>query len=226
METPSEDPVESVSAGVAKGVLSWTEEKIKGLIVKFHNRDIAFVEDPETINLAKKQRKTSEWAVFKQYVDDPDLRILFQMGLTLRRLEKHQKPLESLREKIKNKYHLEGLHIAQFFQNGFFLKHYTHLLESGLTSEELEVEIPNLLGSINRTVVWIAQADNEEIRIDEIVTKIHANSPKTLIICSTKSAMGKCESIKKKVMKRIIGYDVELYKTDIKEIYFLNRKEI
>lgn len=226
METSSEDPLASVIEGIATAAFKWTEEKIKQLVARFYDGDIAFVTDLETINLAKKQRKTSEWDVFKQFIDDSDLRILFQMGLTLRRLETHTKHLESLREKIKNKYHRKGLHIAQFFQNGFFLKYYTHLLERGLTSKELEVEIPNLLENISKTVVWIAQADNEEIRTNEIVTKIHAGSPKTFIICSTKSAMGKCESIKKKVMKRITGYDVELYKTDIKEIYFLNRKEV
>ena len=73
----SEDPFASAAEGATKGALEYAEDKIKELVIKFRNRDIAFVQDPETINIAKEQRKTSEWNLFKQYVDDPDLHILF-----------------------------------------------------------------------------------------------------------------------------------------------------
>ena len=221
----SEEPLESVSKGATKALLEYTESKIKTWITKFRNRELAFVQDPETINLAKEQRKTSEWNLFKEYIDDPDLRILFQMGLTLRRLEKQNKQLESLRQKIKNKYDLKGLHIAQFIQNGFFGKYIGNILERASTPQELKFEIESLLENIEKTVVFIKQDDDEEKRTELIVTKILANSPKTFIVCSTKSAMGKCEEIKKRVMRRIADYDVELYKTDIKKIYFLNKSE-
>ena len=118
METSSKDPLVSAAEGATRGVLGWTEEKLKGLVEKFHNRDIAFVSDLETINLAKKQRKTSEWELFRDYIEDPDLRILFQMGLTLRDLEKKNRPIAPLRQKIFKKYEIEGLHIAQVVQNG------------------------------------------------------------------------------------------------------------
>lgn len=38
----SNDPIESASKGVAGAVLEWSEEKIKELVIKFKNRDIAF----------------------------------------------------------------------------------------------------------------------------------------------------------------------------------------
>ena len=225
METSSEKPLVDAAEGATKGALSWTADKIKELINRFENRDIAFVEDPETINLAKKQRKTSEWNLFKEYIEDPDLRILFQMGLTLRRLEKQQKQLESLRAKILTKYDAKGLHIAQFIQNGFFGKFVGNILERASTPQKLKFEIENLLNNIEKTTIFIKQLDNEDKKTDEIVTKIMANSPNTFIICSSFSAMRKCEKIKKKVMKRISGYDAELYKTEIKEIYFLNKSD-
>jgi len=221
----SEDPVASATEGVTRGFLGWTADRIKEYVVKFRNRELAFIDDVETINTAKEQRKTSEWGVFKKYIDDSDLRILFQMGLTLRKLEKHSKRLESLREKIKNKYKLKGLHFAQFIQNGFFLRYYTHLLEKGITPEELKTAVPDMLENIENTVIFISQSDDEEIKTDQITTKIYAHNPNTFIICSTKSTMGKCETIKRKVMKRITGYESELYKTDIKKIYFLNKIE-
>jgi hypothetical protein len=222
----SEDPVASFAKGAIIGVLDWTEDKIKEYVVEFRNRKLAFIDDVETINTAKEQRKTSEWKVFKKYIDDSDLRILFQMGLTLRKLEKDSKRLESLREKIKNKYKRKGLHFAQFIQNGFFLRYYTYLLEKGITPEDLKIAVPNMLKNIENTVIFISQSDDEEVKTDQITSKIYAHSPNTFIICSTKSAMGKCEKIRKKVMKRITGYEFELYKTDIKEIYFLNKIEL
>jgi len=45
------------------------------------------------------------------------------------------------------------------------------------------------------------------------------------IIFGSGSAMKKCEKIKSKTMKRISGYVAELYKTEIKEIYFINKSD-
>lgn len=200
----SEDPLASVSEGVTKGGLSWTEEKLKELVTRFKNRDLVFVEDIKTIEIVKEQRKTSEWDIFKNYIDGPELRILFQMGLTLRKLEDEPALLTSLRDKILKKYDVKGL-------------------ERTSTPKTLKFDIKNLLQNIEKTVVFIKQQDDVEKKTEEIVIKILANSPKTFIICSSKSAMGKCEKIAKKVMKRISDYTAELYKTEIKEIYFLNK---
>ena len=219
----SEDPLASVSKGITEGTLSWTESKIKEFIIKFRNRDIAFVEDIKTIEIIKKQRKTSEWNLFKENIKDKALRILFQMGLTLRKLEDDKKARESLREKILNKYGSKGLHFAQFIQNRFFPKYLGNIVERVATPQQLTLEMENSFNNIENTVMFIKQYDDIDKRTEQIVTKINANSPKTFIICSSRSAMGKCEKIKKKVMNRISDYDVELYKTDIKEIYFLNK---
>jgi len=225
LETSSEKPLVDVAEGATRGALGWTADKIKELVAKFENRDIAFVEDLETINLAKEQRKTSEWNLFIEYIEDPDLRILFQMGLTLRRLEGKPLNIASLRDKIVNKYDAKGLHVAQFIQNGFFGKFIGNILERASTPQKLRFEIENLLKNIEKTCVFIKQVDNVDKKTEEIVAKILANSPATFIICSSGGATIKCEKIKKKVMKRISGYDAELYKTKYKEIYFINKLE-
>lgn len=80
---PNSSPVREVT----KGFLDWTEEKVKAFIQKFRDRKLVFVEDIETINTAKEQRTTPEWKLFIDNVKDGTLRILFQMGLTLRKLE-------------------------------------------------------------------------------------------------------------------------------------------
>lgn len=222
----SDNPSVNIAEGVARAVIDWTADKIKEYAIKFKNREIAFVDDIETISIVKEQRETPEWEIFKQYIFDPDLRILFQMGLALKTLEKDNVRLVSLRNTILKKYHLNGLHLAQFVQNGFFGKYLANVLEKGLTRQGLRSEILDLLSNLDKMVVFIKKDDDELMKTEEIVTKIYAHSPKTFIICSTKSAMGKCETIRKKVMKRITGYEFEFYKTDIKEIYFLNKIEL
>jgi len=147
------------------------------------------------------------------------------MGLTLRRLEEHPKQLGDLRDKIVNKYDIKGLHIAQFIQNGFFGKFLGNILERTSTPEKLKFEIENLLKNIERTVIFIKQADNEDIKTEEIVTKIQAHSPNLFIVCSGGGAVTKCGNITKRVMKRISDYNAELYKTRYKEIYFINKSE-
>ena len=225
METSSKDPLVSAAEGVARAFLGLTGEKIKRLAARFRKNDIAFVEDPEIINLAKKQRKTSEWKLFITFIGDDktDLRVLFQMGLTLRGLESEQQKVKSLRNTILKKYGRQGLHIAQFVQNGFFGKLVGNILQRTPSMDELKSEIENLLVNIEKSVIFIKQTDDVEKKTEEIVIKIIAHSPKTFIICGSGSAMAKCEEVKKTVMRRISGYTDELYETKYKKIYFLNK---
>jgi len=221
----SEKPIVDATEGAIKGFLGWTEDKIKEYIAKFLNRDIAFVSNPEIITLAKKQRKTSQWRVFIRYIADSDLRIQFQMGLTLRELETQPKQLADLRGKILKKYGPNGLHIAQFIQNGFFGTFYGNILDRVTTPEKLKFEIENLFKNIEQMVAFIQVSDDVTKKTEEIYIKIMAHSPNTFLICSSGSAIIKCEEIKEKVMKRISGYVAELYKTEFKEVYFLNKSE-
>lgn len=223
MGTSSKDPLASVSEGVTKGVLDFSAEKINEWITKFRNKELAFVEDPEVINLAKKQRTLSEWNFFKEHTENPDFRILFQMGLTLRRLENEPERLAFLRDKIVKKYGTQGLHIAQFVQNGCFNKYIGNILERASTPQSLTFEIESLFDNIEKTVVFIQQVDNVEKTTNGIVTKILANSPNTFIICGFGSAIPKCVKIKTKVMEKISDYTVESYSRENEEVYFLNK---
>jgi len=221
----SKDPLASAAKGATKAAFEYAEEKIKELVIRFRNRDIAFVQDVDTINTAKEQRNLSEYKYFKQYIENRDYRILFQLGLTLRKFEKDNKRLARLRDKILLKYGENGLHIAQFVQNGLINKYVGNILESStIDPEDLTVEIEKLFYNIENIVNYIEQFDNVDKKVKEITTKILAYSPKIYVICSSKSAMEKCQKVLKGVLKEIQNYEVELYKTDIKEVLFLKRK--
>jgi hypothetical protein len=220
----SKDPLASVAEGATKGFLEYTEDKAKEFITKFLNRKLAFVQDVETINTVKDAKRASEYKYFQQYISNSDYRILFQLGLTLRRFEKDNKRLTLLRDKIVLKYGEKGLHIAQFVQNGLVGKYVGNILEvSTIDPKDLPTEIEKLFGNIENIVNYIEQLDNVDKKVKEIVTKMLAYSPRIYVICSTKSAMELCHKILERVMKEISNYEVELYKTDIKEVYFLKR---
>jgi len=218
-------PLKDIAEGATKGALEWTEEKLKEVITKFKNRKLAFIEDVKVINLAKEQRTKPEWDFFKEHVKDEELRILFQMGLTLRELEKEDKipELDSLKNKIYKKYEKRGLHIAQMVQNGIFGRYLGSVLERVTTTEKLKIEIENLFKNIENTIAFIQVDDNVNKKSSEIVSKIQSHSPKTFIISSAGSAMEKCEVIEKNVMKKISGYASELNKTKDRRIYFISK---
>ncbi len=229
MSLDNPDPLENVAKGATEGALNYLGMSLKTLVKKFLDKDFSFTEDEEVINLAKKQRKKAEWDLFKTYVKDGKLHILFQMGLTLRDLEKDGKDLVSLKNKIRTKYKREGLHVAYFVQNGLFGKLIANIIGRFQTTEEIKSEIENILGNIDKNVEFIDQYDNEKQTSDEIVTKVRAHSPETFIISSVGSAIDVCVKIKENVMGRISeNYTCEVYEDEDKNkrIYFLNRKNI
>jgi hypothetical protein len=224
MSSEPTDPLASISEGATKGVLDWGSVKIKELVQKFNDRDLAFIEDYETIEVIKKQRKTGEWDLFKRYVSNPDWRILFQMGLALKRLEMEGEDWEHLTKKISKRYELNGLHVAYYFANGLFGKHVTILLERGYSTEKVIKELNVFFMNIDKGVAFITKTDTVKIRSNEIITKIHSNNPEIFIMSSGHSiAMKKCEQIKNVVMGEISNYECEEFNAPYRQMYFIMR---
>ncbi|MBI2675668.1 MAG: hypothetical protein HYX24_04375 [Candidatus Aenigmarchaeota archaeon] len=227
MSSDEPNPTADIAEGVTKGVLDWSLDKIKELAKKFRNRELVFIKDVETINIAKEQRASSEWEIFKHYIDDRKFRILFQMGLTLRILERDKKneKLDRLRKIIRDRYDTNGLHVAQTIQSGIFNKYIGIVLGTTTTPQKLKFEINNLFENIEKTVAFIQTTDDVDKKTKEIYIKINANSPKTFIISSFGTTMDACEKIKDGVIEEISGYECELYATKNRKVYFLTKIE-
>ena len=204
--------------------MDWSSGRLNGLIKKFLDKDLVFIEDNETINIAKEQRRISEWILLKDYIISKDFRIQFQLGLTLRKLKIPQK-IEKLRGKILTKYGQEGLHVAQSVQTGIFIRYVAIILEQDITPQRLKLEIDNLFRNIEKLVVFVQTLDNSEQKSTEIITKILANSPKTFSVCSYGSAQNVCAKIMENVMGKIKNYDLETCDAKSKCIYFLKKKD-
>lgn len=217
-----------VAEGITKGIISSKEKEIKGWVKRLLNKELAFIIDPDKIDLAKDMRNTPEWEIFSIYIQDKPNRILFNMGLTLRRLEKqgNYEAIHDLKRKIREKFGNEGLHIAYLVQNGLFNKYLGNVLPNTYSHNQLSLTIKSLFANIEKTVAYIKNTDDIEVKSQEIITKIHANSPKTFILSGAKpDAMRRCRKIHDNVMKYLPNHSSESYITNDREIFFINHPE-
>jgi hypothetical protein len=219
----SSDQLREFIRGATSGAMDWTEDKVKELALRFKHRDVAFLQDVEVIDIALNQRKTSEWMLFQQNVADAKLRVLYQMGLTLRGIEDNAEKCKSARDKIVRRYGTNGLHIAQFVQNGVFAKFIASYLERALTPEEMKQEIDNLFKNIEVTNSFVQVSDDVGREAEKIVVRIQSHAPNTYVISGLRSVKEKCNEILAKVMARIDGYTPEIYTTDFKIMIFLHK---
>ncbi len=227
MSSKENDPIESISKGATSAAIEWSEKKLATRIAKFKRRKLAFIGNLETIEIARAARKSSDWDQIKDYLDDKHLRVLFQVGLALRKLEKRQDRVEALRTDIIFSEHgPKGLHIAQMVQNGIPTRYLTTLLEKGFSKPRIKSEIKSLFENVERILTFVKEADRLELLTRRVVTRIHANSPETYIISSSGGARRRGDELKESVMREIEGYDVELYETPNRKIFFINKKYV
>lgn len=180
---PDDIPSNSdVLAGITKGLLEHAEEKAVAWVERFRNHEIVFIEDSETIDCVKKQRKGPEWKMLSEIIKDKKLRLLAQMGLALRELENDQEKTQSLRNKIHHKYGRDGLHIAEAVQNNIISNFIG--LESPNVGEPIDLtkKVETLLNNIEKYIVFIGPDDKEEVLTRRVATRLDADVPDTLIL--------------------------------------------
>ncbi len=227
-DSQESDPIESITKGATKAVLEFGWDNIKLLIKKFLSKDLAFIGNQETIDIARSLRKKGEYEFFCRHVEDKDLRILFQMGLTLREYEKKKKNMNDLKSKIKNKYSRKGKYIAYFVQNCLFSKFVGIMLERTETTQQLSTELLDFFNNIEQRAIYVQNDDIPLPVSEEIVVKIQSNSPDIFVVSSIgKSAKNVCKEVKEKTMERISNsYSAEEYSADNRRVYFIIRKPL
>lgn len=223
-----DDVIKDVSEGATKGVLSWSKDEVTALVFRLRNKELAFIGDTKTICIVKEQLRTGEWDISSKYVDDPKLRILIQMGLTLRRLELEDEydRLQNLRTKILSKYTSSGLHIAQFVQQRILTNYLATVIPKIHDINELKATIEEILKNVDKFVVFIQKKDMVKDTQEKIKTRIYAHNPTTFIIFSKYSAVPKGEKIVDGLKNIISNYSFEQYIGDNGDTtHFLNRKD-
>ncbi|MDR2203518.1 MAG: hypothetical protein LBE76_04350 [Nitrososphaerota archaeon] len=225
-----DDPLERIAKGATYGGLEWTKDKLKGLIEGHRKGTIKIVTDKETFKEMEKQRERYEYKFFIQYISNPSLCQIFQAGLTLRRFEQTNRNLDSLRTGIIEMYGSQGLHIAQFIQNGLFMKYYDIVITREKTEKAVKNNLAQFFENFDKNVTFIQETDKNEQKVKEITTKIHAHQPKTYIIFGSGAVAKKSTEITKLVKKEVSNYTLEEYSateettTIVKKVYFLNKE--
>ncbi len=219
---------EEIISGTVKAAFSWTEEKIKELVKSFKERKLAFIQDPETIDIVKEQLKSGEWDLCQKYLRDDKLKLLVQMGLTLRRLDtnKNKTSLNSLRDRILRKHGQKGLHIAQFVQNKILSDFIGSYVSTGASIEDLITDVENLLNNLEKNVLFVKAGDNPEQLLKDIEIKLTANVPSVFIIFARQSAYENGATLKHSLLeKSFSNYRIEIKQEKDKLLLFLFKEE-
>ncbi len=110
----------SAAKGAARRAQSYGDDRIKAMAEAVRRGELAFIEDMETIEVVRNQRKNPEWKIYRKHIKDVDMRLQLEMGFCLRQLEGKPQKLKDLREKILSKYGSKGLDLAELVQHGGF----------------------------------------------------------------------------------------------------------
>ncbi len=202
----------SAAKGATEGALDWSENKISGLVKRFLNRELAFVEDKKNIETVKKQREAEEYKLLQQYVPKGYLRILCQMGLALRDMENEQTRMQQLKDKIHEKYRASGLHIAELVQ----IRVVTQLLARLVTIYENRVDIEKTLTAfltqIDDLALFVKKSDEKraERLSDLVMSRVDNNPTHMMIVFGRAFAKTAVLKILKKIKDDDLGYVIEL----------------
>ncbi len=226
MSSNDQSPITDVAEGITKGLISWSEEKIKNFAQNFLDRKLVFINHQETIDLVKEQLKSGDWSLVKQYLKDSELKILVQIGLALRKLEAKPDKVQDLRTKVLNKYGSRGLHIAQVVQNGILTEFIGTIASKVHSGSEIIERVENLLLNVDKFILFIKKDDLVDKKISEIKIRLQANNPDAIILFSFKSAVGICKKIKETLEDDLIDYSIESKEEKNRYLVFIFRRVV
>lgn len=224
---PSEGIIDG--ADIAKGSLEYGEEKIKDFIKQFQDGNLRFIQDKETIDLVKEQRKSNEYALYKKYIKKPELAILAQIGLTLRKLDEQNRTIElqGLRNKIRHKYDHAGLRIAEFVQAHLLTELMTNLLKKEVSQSELSLQVEVFLNNLDRNSCFLQNTHTAEKKAEEIIARIQSQQPDIFIVFSRKSAVpiGKevAHLLKRKIKEKELNFELECKEEKTSMVIFIKK---
>jgi len=214
---------EEAFAGAVKGTIDWTVDAIKRFVIKLKDKKLAFIQDEETINLVKEQYHSSELSFYKEYVSDKEVLFIVNMGLTLRKLQSNSDRRTNLRNKIFDKYEVNGLHIAQFVENGILNRYVGILIDNMSSITDFKDKIIYVLKNIEKHVLFVKKEDNERSVIQHVTPSIASNSPLIYIISGKSSAaeiVRKCED---RLVQLLSDYTLEKISSNEMENLFFKR---
>ncbi len=219
----SSEPLVDASEGVTKGLLNWTKDQVTELVSKLNNRELGFINDKETIQNIKDERKSPEWELYRQYILDKDLRMMVQLGLALRKIEKDKPRLHNLRDKIVKKFGVRDLHVAQFIENDLLSKLFGSVIVHGNSKIDIIKRIAEILTDIDKYVEFVKEDEDVPAKVNELKIRICAHMPSSFIVTGQGIAVPKAKEIKTRLEKELRNYSVEMTENKNKFLCIFNK---
>ncbi len=221
------DPIiKDAAEGATKGLLNWTKEQISDFANKIINKDIAFVQDRELIELIKEQKQSPAYDFYKRYVNAKDYRNLVNLGLTLRKLDKNKDKLEKFRSKIYDAYGTRGLHICEFVASNILSKFIATRIDAARSNQDITNEVETIFKNIDKDYRFVKNGDNPKIKSKELIFYLNGSLPEIVILVSKGNAQRICKEIIKFITKQIdSSYKMDSISEVGEFVVFIKRKE-
>lgn len=224
-----QDNLSGVYRGATYGALEWTKDQITAFVSKLRHRQLAFVRDPETVNLIREERKGPEWALFREHIHDRRLRLLFQMGLTFRRLEKtpeERERLLDLRRKVLKKFGAPGLRAAELVQRGMLGTFYMKFLREAESPADVESAVADLLDRVDLYTAFIQEKDDVKETVKELNIRVLSRVAQIFIVLGYGKAKSKAKKVVEELLKTLPGtYGAERHETERDFYAFVGKVE-
>ncbi len=220
--------MEDVAKGTAKGVLEHTEERIAELVRRFRNREVAFVEDKSSVEVIKRERESAEYKMMIQYVPKGWLRILFQVGLSLREMEGNQNKVTMLKDDIYGKFGTAGVHIAELTQRGIITQLIAHLVKILGSPADVRAKLVAFLDQVDYLTMFVTKADSKvvESKYRLIVQRVENNPTHMMILFGSGYAKSVLLNILKRVKEDSRKYLLEVQEEGLQLIAFVFAPEL
>jgi hypothetical protein len=219
------DPLKSVAQGVTAAGIEWSEQKVRDLVKQFQNRKLAFLKNADNIELVKEERKSSEYAILKQFVPET-YAIQVQMGLALRRIATDQGRVIPLVDKIRRKYGRKGLHVAEITQVGITNQLLTHLVELYRDTPEVITRLTYFLDHVEDLVIFVRSFDKPNAIVTEIVNRIESLEAHMMILFGSGYAQNILDKTLKIVENEEREYVIERRREGVQTIAFIFTPEL
>lgn len=219
------DPIESASKGAVKGALEWGEDFIKNIAKKFKEKEVSFIEDKTTLEIAKEHYNSGELQVYKSYIEDKEKLMILRMGLVLRKLDKkgEKEKKQKLRENIMKKYEVKGLHVAQFVENGILNRYIGILLDDLDSVKRFKEKINEIIDNIEKYVIFVKSNDKERDVLNNSLKIVKTNLSMIFIVSGIGSAAKIIRNIEERLIELLEEYELEKMSKQDKESLFFKR---
>ena len=197
----SDDPLESSVKGAVEGGLEWSTEKLWDFVRKFRNRELAFVEDRKNIETVQAQKQTAEYRFLQEYLPKGYLRILCQMGLTLRQIQQDKERVKELIGDIHNKFGTSGVHVTELVQMGVITELLTRLVKLFASPSDVQKRLTSFLEQVDFLTLFVRMEDARlvENKVKLVKLRVDTNPINMMIIFGS----GKAKAVVKNIIKKL-----------------------